>query len=72
MAKATFHADYDHHWEGGGITAYLAGFSGTVKREVLDAAIAKNAATEGVEDATIGGNEQAASPSNVRSGRGLD
>jgi hypothetical protein len=46
MPKIIFSADYDHRWPSRAITAYKAGWSGTVKREVSDAAIAKGKATE--------------------------
>lgn len=37
----TFAADYDHHWPSRAVTAFKAGWSGRVKREVAVAAGAK-------------------------------
>lgn len=44
--KVRFTADYDHRWPSRAITAFRAGYEGTVKREVGERAIAKRKATE--------------------------
>lgn len=44
--KVRFLADYDHRWPSRAITAFKAGYEGTVKREVGEAAISKGKATE--------------------------
>lgn len=41
MAKAEFAQDYTHRWPSGAETDFPAGWSGTVKQEVLDAATEK-------------------------------
>lgn len=46
MAKAEFASDYTHRWPSGAETDYKAGWSGTVKQEVLDAAAAAGALVE--------------------------
>ena len=38
MAKVEFARDYDHPWASGAVTAFRAGWSGTVKAEVQEAA----------------------------------
>ena len=49
MAKITFTADYNHRWPSRAVTHFKTGWTGTVKREVADAAIAKGKATEDVK-----------------------
>ena len=44
--KVRFTADYDHRWPSRAVTAFKAGWEGTVKREVGDMAISKGKATE--------------------------
>lgn len=36
--KVTFKSNYDHKWQSRAVTAYKAGWSGTVKDEVAEAA----------------------------------
>lgn len=43
--RVLFTADYDHRWSSRAVTAFKADWSGTVKREVAEAAIAKGKAT---------------------------
>jgi hypothetical protein len=43
--RVRFTANYDHRWPSRAMTMFKAGWSGTVKREVADAAIAKGKAT---------------------------
>lgn len=50
--KVKFTADYDHRWSSRAVTAFKAGYEGTVKREVGEAAISKGKATEVVARAT--------------------
>jgi hypothetical protein len=40
MARVKFSADYNHRWPSGAETAYKAGWEGTVKAEVVEAATA--------------------------------
>ncbi|MEC9018325.1 MAG: hypothetical protein VYC29_10480 [Pseudomonadota bacterium] len=44
--KVKFTADYNHRWPSRAMTFFPAGYEGTVKREVGEAAIAKGRATE--------------------------
>lgn len=44
--KVRFTADYDHRWPSRAVTAFKAGYEGTVKREVGERAISKGKATE--------------------------
>jgi len=45
MARVTFTKDYDHRWPSRAVTAFKAGWAGTVKHEVAESAHAKGAAT---------------------------
>lgn len=40
MTQVKFTAKYDHDWPSRAVTAYPAGFIGSVKKEVAEAAIA--------------------------------
>lgn len=40
MPQVKFTAKYDHNWPSRAVTAYPAGFTGSVKKEVAEAAIA--------------------------------
>ena len=44
--KVHFTLPYDHRWPSRAVTHFPAGYTGTVKREVGNAAIAKGKATE--------------------------
>ena len=44
--RVKFTADYDHRWPSRAVTAFKAGYEGTVKREVGERAISKARATE--------------------------
>jgi hypothetical protein len=46
MAHARFTANYDHKWPSGCVTAYKAGYEGTVKAEVLAGALAAKKAVD--------------------------
>jgi len=50
--RVIFTADYDHRWPSRAITAFKAGYEGTVKREVGEVAISKGKATEIISRAT--------------------
>ena len=65
--KVRFTQDYDHRWPSRAVTAYKAGWEGTVKREVGDAAIAKGKATEVRNPAKP--KRDAAAPTNADLGR---
>ena len=43
--RVKFTANYDHRWPSRAVTAFKAGWFGTVRREVAEAAIAKGKAT---------------------------
>jgi hypothetical protein len=45
MAWVTFTADYNHRWPSRAVTFFPSGYTGSVKREVEEAAIAKGVAT---------------------------
>lgn len=66
MARVTFTRDYNHRWPSRAITAFKAGWTGTVKAEVADAAQEKGAATRCTKPATRGGDERL--PDSGRSG----
>lgn len=65
--KVHFTADYDHRWPSRAVTAYKAGTTLTVKREVGLAAIGKRRATEVVRRAKTA--SDAAAPGNAVLGR---
>lgn len=44
--RVIFRRDYDHRWPSRAITAFKAGYEGTIHREAGAAAVAKGAATE--------------------------
>lgn len=50
--RIKFTADYDHKWPSRAVTAFKAGWEGTVKREVGELAISKGKATEVATRAT--------------------
>ncbi len=52
MPRVRFLTDYNHTWPSRAVTFFPAGWSGLVKREVADAAIAKGKATISRKDAT--------------------
>lgn len=53
MAKVHFTAKYDHTWPSRAVTAYPAGFIGSVKREVATAAIAAGKAEPCPESTSV-------------------
>lgn len=58
MAWVTFTADYNHKWPSRAVTFFSAGYTGNVKREVEEAAIAKGVATKAQNPAKAVGDEQ--------------
>ncbi len=58
MAWVTFTADYNHRWPSRAVTFFRAGYTGNVKREVEEAAIAKGVATKAQNPAKAVGDEQ--------------
>lgn len=48
--KVRFTSDYDHRWRSGCVTAFKAGWAGTVKRDAGRAAVKKGKAEE-IKDA---------------------
>jgi len=44
--RVKFERDYDHTWPSRAVTAYKAGYEGTVRREAGEAAVAAGAAKE--------------------------
>ncbi len=46
MAWVTFNADYNHRWPSRAVTFFPVGYTGNVKREVEEAALAKGVATK--------------------------
>lgn len=66
MAHVTFSRDYNHRWPSRAITAFKAGWTGTVKAEVAEAALEKGAATRSTKPATRRGDERL--PDSGRSG----
>lgn len=65
--KVRFTQNYDYRWPSRAITAFKAGWEGTVKREVGESAISKGKATE-IEKAAKS-NGDAAAPGNADLGR---
>lgn len=64
MPYVRFHAGYDHNWPNRAVTAYPAGWSGPVKREVARAAVAAGRAElltpppEGADTVAVDGESQ--------------
>jgi hypothetical protein len=54
MPRVTFTANYDHTWASRAVTAYKAGWTGTVKDEVAVGAIAAGAAEQVKETVAMG------------------
>ena len=58
MAWVTFTADYNHRWPSRAVTFFPAGYTGNVKREVEEAALAKGVATKAQKPAKSDSDEQ--------------
>ncbi len=69
--KVHFAQDYDHRWPSRAVTAFKAGWSGTVKREVGEAAIAKGKATRIDNRGSARGDDKAPAHADVRRSRGV-
>jgi hypothetical protein len=69
--KVKFTADYDHRWPSRAVTAFKAGYEGTVKRAVGEAAIAKGKATEVADPAKSKGDAAASEKANLGTSGGV-
>jgi len=69
MARITFTRNYDHRWPSRAITAFKAGWTGTVKAEVAELAQSKGVATPAPKAARPQSDERL---SDSRRGRKLD
>lgn len=69
--KVRFTSDYDHKWPSRAMTAYKAGWEGTVKREVGERAISKGKATEVRKPDTSAGDAAASTNADMGRSRGM-
>ncbi|MFK4794665.1 hypothetical protein [Sphingobium sp. ZW T5_29] len=69
--KVRFTADYDHKWPSRAMTAFKAGYEGTVKREVGERAISKGKATEVRNPDTAAGDAAASTNADMGRSRGM-
>lgn len=69
--KVRFTQEYDHRWPSRAVTAYKAGWEGTVKREVGEAAISKGKATEAGKPAKPSSDAAAAKNADLGRSRGM-
>ncbi|WP_156448186.1 hypothetical protein [Sphingobium sp. CCH11-B1] len=69
--RVHFTRDYDHRWPSRAVTAFKAGWSGAVKREVGEAAIGKGRATEIANGGKPSSDAKASPPADIRGSRGM-